>query len=417
MLQSKLKILFLLFLSPTIIFGQQLRSSQTHQHTDTNIVRQLNNGIEGNGDGNATVCPEVSQKEERSGLRQYLPTDLMSLVDFSLNVTMDIAKDPGLYHRVPWYRKTYERFFVWHDFNDAHILLKHDDKCWATFGGQKLFNLLDRLQQLVPLPMKARNSTCWVRGGYFNAYYTSYLEDFKSKTKGCVESCADSPCPLILTGDLQAGGVAIVASTDLKEFNPIVITFSAPKVLYETGPFYAKNKGKCTDVNPYNHFRFTSLTLGNRPAYDRLAYDYSFGAQHIGNQIIVDSNRNAVNVGLYGSDTRSPIGQNFQTINRHVKNWKSLMDICRPVPVAGWPNGHFCSKHDECQSNFCLQKQCSSTHVMLLNAGQRCNDDLECISGKCERWNYVGFKVCERWTMERSAFGESNSLEKSAFGE
>jgi Lipase (class 3) len=172
---------------------------------------------------------------------------LLIYPDFSGYITQE---------KIASHRKNYERFDAWGDWNDQGAVAKiADGTCHATFAGSSCWNPLDQWQNLNPLPKSLGDNSCWVRRGYFNAYNTSYKDEFRIALDDCMASCNnDTQCDLVLSGFSQGGAVAVVASVDLKHYNPIVITFGAPQ------PFLLF-MGECSDFDASKHYISLSMFL------------------------------------------------------------------------------------------------------------------------------------------------------------
>jgi hypothetical protein len=121
---------------------------------------------------------------------------LLVFPDFSGFVTQQKIED---------YRKIYERFDVWRDWNDQTVVAKTaDGTCHAAFAGSSLWNPFDQWQNLNPFPKRLGSDSCWVRRGYFNAYNTSYKDEFRVALDSCMASCGNGTlCNLVLSGYSQ----------------------------------------------------------------------------------------------------------------------------------------------------------------------------------------------------------------------
>jgi hypothetical protein len=143
-------------------------------------------------------------------LRSYTAMKLIRLV------TEGDTDDPNHY-------KVYENFFVYSDLYDKALVVKTqtDAMCYGVFRGTQFFNPLDHYQNLIPLTSAVPNSDCVVRQGFQQAYFSSYVDQFRFGLDTCVQSCPGG-CPVILTGHGQGGAIAVVASIDLRAYNPTV---------------------------------------------------------------------------------------------------------------------------------------------------------------------------------------------------
>jgi hypothetical protein len=150
-------------------------------------------------------------------------------------------------------------------------------------------------------------------------------------------------CPL-------GGAVAVIASVDLKHYNPIVITFGAPQ------PFLLF-LGECYEFNTANHYQFVNV-LANR--YDQVTQQINpYSAEHLGHKLLLLDGEDTMIGHPWDStiDIRRP-----QSLIPHLLYFERIKRIyergCFPVIVGGWPNGHDCRYSDECDSGNCVDERC-----------------------------------------------------------
>jgi hypothetical protein len=178
-------------------------------------LTRLSNGTVTNlslGDGHV-ICPldpPVTVNFTLSEIEMtliYAASKLCLLIypDFSGRMTQEKIED----HRI-----NYERFDAWGDWNDQAVVAKTSDgTCHAAFAGSSCWNPLDQWQNLNPLPKSLGSNSCWVRRGYFNAYNTSYKDEFRVALDSCMTSCGiHTQCDLVLSGYSQGKSSVILQS-------------------------------------------------------------------------------------------------------------------------------------------------------------------------------------------------------------
>ena len=163
-------------------------------------------------------------------------------------------------------------------------------------------------------------------------------------------SC-EGGCELVLGGESNGGAAATVASIDLAHYNPEVITFAAPKVI--------KESSKCTAITEENHYRF--INTGDDGTYDTVVMQLNiFSERHVGWPIYLDDvNFPIQSTGLSESKSRTPVAIALHEWDLYQERIEGLLDRnCFPVPVAKWLDGHYCNYDDECDSLYCVDKEC-----------------------------------------------------------
>lgn len=254
-------------------------------------------------------------------------------------------------------REDYDSLYGWSDNrNDQAIVAKKDGICFAVFQATDSDNLLDQGQNINPFPVRVEGSDCTVRMGFHQAYFAPYYDEFQRRLDQCLGTCdGRGQCPLVLGGHSQGGAAAVVAAIDLRKYNPQVITFGAPRVVLFSSP--------CSDVEPRRHFRFvnTHPTLG----YDRVAFQFNiFRERHIGYPLFLDALDNwPIGSPRFADNaSREPRDEDIHERPVYEERINAIIDRnCFPVPVARWPQGHYCYYDDECASRSCgADSQCDS---------------------------------------------------------
>lgn len=157
---------------------------------------------------------------------------------------------------------------------------------------------------------------------------------------------------MVLGGHSQGGAAAIVGSIDLIHYNPEVITFGAPRVVVRSKP--------CTTINESRHFRFMNTDVKK---YDYAAFQINiFNEKHVGLPMFLDNTNWPLSTpGLDDNRARQPCSLALHEREVYLARVDAMMSRnCFPIPVSGWPGDHYCKYDDECESNFCEQKQCQN---------------------------------------------------------
>ena len=172
----------------------------------------------------------------------------------------------------------------------------------------------------------------------------------------CVASCQGGLCPLIIGGHSSGGSIAVVASIDLRDYNPTVLTFGAPRAIVNL------KSSPCQDATPENHFRFINLLDGN---YDFVPNGIpSFNGKHIGYPLILDGLEDwpIAAPGLNDNLSRQPraltLGGPHDRELYRTRIEALVSRECFPVPAGGWPEGHYCTDDSVCASHYCVKKAC-----------------------------------------------------------
>lgn len=285
---------------------------------------------------------------------------------------------------------------------------------------------------------------------------TQWKSTLMTNVTSCVSRCEDAewettgPC-LIIAGHSQGGAIAKVASLDLSTITERyeVITFGEPDALRQ-------NSDECSSFMNFGaHYRFNKGLLkkeGEGLKFDRVSYlgldDYPgylnlFAALHgvdaseinlddfktypAGHLFIISSedNENVAYTGLsngkefkpwdnfpgsFGDahwmykddDDRYPGTGYFQILKKLYESSKDMAGI----PINGFSNGMSCAKtehaSDLCQSGRCRESD-NTCQPELVGNEEPCNENSECISGRCDGWNGNPF---DRRCQDRKINGE-----------
>jgi Lipase (class 3) len=349
-----------------------------------------------------------------------------------------VAYDVRLMSKVDYYRTLYDRFDGFDDgLNDAAVVVKTNDVCYGVFRGTVEYNLADEMQNLMPGFRKVDDTDCYVRSGFYAAYFTNYVSEFEESVRHCVNSCADGkPCELVLSGGSQGAAAAVVASIRLfQEFDPIVMSLGVMRTFLPTSPF--DDHAQCTHVNKERHYHLV-LTDSFLKAVDPVPYFFGFWTKTVGHEILYDGDGNFNYQGLAPNFTEWRGNSNFAIHTRWnyvVKSQKAYENACFPYPDHGWFDGHWCSDDamcmttsychldDTCQPKLkdgiecskdaaCLSGSCvdggtctsSPAESLHTPIGQSCWVDKQCSSGRCE--GIVGFSTCQMQLETGSACDE-----------
>ncbi|CAB9501155.1 expressed unknown protein [Seminavis robusta] len=207
----------------------------------------------------------------------------------------------------------FDAFQVFSDINDAAIVARRGNSCFAVFRATTFVNPFD-IMQLYDWSKRSIGS-CTVRGGIYKAYQrSSYSEDFVVAVDECMASGDNN---FFLAGHSQGGAIATVASIDLKRHNPMVITFGAVRSIL--------GGADCSDVNPERHFRFVNAADNN---YDFWPAQFNRDNQaHVGHAILLDpqATQPAAYVGLNDNTNRSPQDRvhHLPVLVKHLKDYDS----------------------------------------------------------------------------------------------
>ena len=339
------------------------------------------------------TCAMISDSISEEGTSTLLTEDLLYQFHIANELALSVSFKPKIVSKVDYYRAIYERFDAFDDENnDAAVIAKVDQTCYAVFRGTVEYNDADVAQNFVPGYRRVPDTDCYVRRGYYDAYFTSYKEEFETELRHCVDSCkaddgAGEPCQVILSGASQGAANAVVASIALfEEYDPYVLSFALPRVFLPTSPF--DDDLECKSINKERQYHFL-LTDSLLKVYDPVPYYPAYFTKYEGREILFDGEGNFNDQGLSTSDNdkyhqkRSPSSIVIHTRwNYYVKAKQAYENACLPIPISGWRDGHWCTNDYNCQTtSHCSRKSkvCSPRSA----AGQPCDTDGACLSGSC----------------------------------
>ncbi|CAB9511172.1 unknown protein [Seminavis robusta] len=248
---------------------------------------------------------------------------------FDLLLLVTCSESGPIQDLTPEQKEPYETLVCWSDWNDQTLVAKSKTStpaCFALFQGTNSLNPLDYLQNANIFSARVKDSDCLVRSGYKNGYFTKYYEEFITEVDNCVASCTGQ-CPLFLGGYSQGGSIAVVASIDLRHYNPTIITFGAPRVAVDSHKF------PCHDANPQNHYRYMNQLEDEYDCVANMIPD--FNGKHMGTSLILDDTNWPIRTGGINDNlSRTPRG--FGPHDRDL--YRSRVDEifvrkCYPLPV------------------------------------------------------------------------------------
>lgn len=146
----------------------------------------------------------------------------------------------------------------------------------------------------------------------------------------------------------KGGAAATIASIDLIQYDPQVITFGAPKAIIDCELF------PCTTINDENHFRFQNT--GEDAKYDFTPFQLNFqNERHVGWPILLDDTLNPLATPGFNMDqSRLRCSLTLHGPSVYADRITTLINRnCFPIPVSKWPNGHYCTRDNECASLSC----------------------------------------------------------------
>ena len=107
---------------------------------------------------------------------------------------------------------------------------------------------------------------------------------------------------------------------------------------------------------------------------DRQKYDYAafqinvFNERHVGLSMFLDNTNIQLSTpGLGDNKARQPCSLALHERELYLERINAMVArSCYPIPVSGWAQGHYCKFDDECDGDWCEQKECK---VGLRNDG------------------------------------------------
>ena len=355
-------------------------------------VAQCSNTNNGPGESPEDESETLSVTLSKRFAKRAVIASELSFVSFDDDISSN--------NKVRKYRKIYDEFNAWEDLNDAHLLVKQDGVCYGVFRGTIQPSLTDNVQNLYRKNEQVAGTNCEVRKGFHQAYFTSYVQQFRRKLVKCVKSCAQSSsksgenCPLVLSGQSQGASIAIVASIDLVEYKPTTMAFGTLKTVTNLGE-------GCTDIDSQRIYNFINASGG---VYDDAPYGFGDIGHHVGHTILLDEGNALAYTGMNDNTARGPTARKIHAVELYRTRMQELVDYnsgCFPRTVTQWDNGHWCTLSDECKSKHCSpdnictpkpskrngrnKKGSSNKQVMLRTSGSPCDKDSVCESGTCFR--------------------------------
>ena len=344
-------------------------------------------------------------------------------------LSTNVIYDENLLDQISYYQTIYERFNAYDDgWDDAALVAKVNNVCYGVFRGTVRENPADHLQNYLIGFRKVPETTCYVRTGYYEAYFTNYQTQFEQDLQDCVQSCTDAECELILTGASQGGACAVVAAMyHYERYDPLVFTFGAPRVFLPTSPF--DDNMACTNVDKDKQYHFI-LADSYLKAYDPVPSYFAYWTKNVGREILYDGEGQFNDQGIPEAylSRRDPGNQDVHSKdNYYHRSISAYENACLPIPMRGWLDGHWCSDDVTCQETsycgedgYCTQRldlgnPCSQNSQCLSNAcsselgvctqeeeddddilaldGESCWRNNDCLSGRCE--GYFGLSRCQ----------------------
>ena len=337
-------------------------------------------------------------------------------------LSMHVVFDRKVAKKKAYYREEYDYFDAFDDgINDAAVVAKTNEVCYAVFRGTQELNWFDNVQNIMPGFRKIPGTDCFARRGFYDAYFTNYQEDFEDSVRECVNSCEGGQCELILSGGSQGAGAAVIAGIQLfEEYDPYVFSIGVMRAFLPTSPF--NRTEVCTHFNKDRHYHFI-LTDTELEIYDPVPYMFGFWAKNAGHEILYDGdgNFNYQGVSRNYNTLREPSSMIVHSRWNYItKSENTFENLCLPSPAIGWRDGHWCSEDGNCmttsycgddgicaprlelaaicrrsaacKSGSCVDGHCCPEKVPLLSVNEKCRRDNECESGRCE--GMLGFSTC-----------------------
>ncbi|CAB9506330.1 expressed unknown protein [Seminavis robusta] len=362
------------------------------------LVHTKTSSLRGNGDRGIVDAEDTKRpSSEGSGTQRKL---LSMELDYEFVQRANLAhylsklmKRNTLLDEIDYWNDYYQSFMAW-DFlgHDRAMVVKKDDVCYTHFKAQSRNSLIDIWQTLNPLVQRnAYGTGCDVRKSYYNAYEAPYQDEMKAETDRCVKSCENGDCPLILCGTSTGGASAMVAALDpfMQKYDPLVIV---------TGPLRALISDECDALDTDRIYRITTANAGY---YDAASDGSPKMGRHFGHHIMLDEMSNPFYIGPDDSTLRQPDNYNIHIVEAYINRLQALADRPAsdyPMTLEQFPDGHWCTLSDECNSGHCqlddplLEGVCSelgggaadvSRDDVLLAVGSICSNADECATGMC----------------------------------
>uniref|UniRef100_A0A7S4NAS7 Fungal lipase-type domain-containing protein n=1 Tax=Odontella aurita TaxID=265563 RepID=A0A7S4NAS7_9STRA len=296
---------------------------------------------------------------------------------------------------------------------DQAIVAKHNGYCFGAFRGTTM-TWTDWSQNFDPgsvdacVDIEESTRCCTTRHGFFEAYMTSYRDEFERDVRECAKSCTNPDECVVLTGHSQGGAIAALAGLYLADLNPYVITFGQPYTI----------DAPCDMVTSERWYRFVNTKFGSVGiSYDPVPFVPGLGADAFGHMMLVSNDDTGVSyIGLDAQDSFGPLNvggfeaHSMVGTNEHPGYLDRIDAIIShedyPVRTNGYVGGSACTENKECESNQCSKEttfsysRCVSTECRIdadcetgrcdsglcmpkLGSCMSCDEDSDCESGKC----------------------------------
>ena len=282
---------------------------------------------------------------------------------------------------------------TYNDKNDRSIVAFRGGHCFGAYRGTtkkvsdwaQNFDLTDKI-------LTVGSSKCRMRSGFFDGHNTHYLSSFTSELEKCMNTRCATPqlphkkCPLVLTGHSQGGAIAVVASLIYRRYDPLVITFGAPRAV----------DAPCSLINAARHYRY--INTGEKTLFARkgLAFDLvpmtpGTGSDHFGHAILLGQDTDSVAMlGINNDNNLLPAGPtSVHSVTSYQHKLRSMSNLGVPIKTTGFSMNRRCTKDNQCQTRMCKHvigffntvidngKYCTGL------TGGKCNEDSDCRNRRC----------------------------------
>jgi hypothetical protein len=246
------------------------------------------------------------------------------------------------------------RLFV--DGSEAALLVKEDGYCYAIFDTTETFSLADWAKNIDPATEKVcavphNQDCCTARRGYHQAYTSP---DYRAPLDVAIMMCYEEGYEVVLAGHSAGGAIATIAAVSLSEIDMTVLSFGQPASLL----------GKCSLIHEdqYYHWINTEVNKGWLGGDDEnLDYDpvpnlsLTAGTEHFGRILIMGDDKD--NVVLYQNNTvPSMTTWGFDAMahksSRYIERLESYLGR-GDLATNGWSEGFPCNQNTECLSGKC----------------------------------------------------------------
>ena len=201
---------------------------------------------------------------------------------------------------------------------DQALVAKKDGYCFAVFRGTTM--TVDDWAQNFKLgtddicTSSTENKQCCVtRSGFYEAYYTSYMNEFESDLRACAKECKEIDECVVVTGHSQGGALAALGGIRFTDLNPYVFTFGQPPTI----------DIPCKVVDSERWYRFVNTketefgTIGI--TYDPVPFAPGLGTDLLGHMIILGADtQHVAYIGLDANDKFSPVSQQSRNASQKI---------------------------------------------------------------------------------------------------